>query len=220
MFGPNAYISIEAQEWHTWIRENFKELQDIRSIWDKDLAVKIEIAISEQFNRIFKAAMIGVPDESLFAPSLREGILHRTHNLDLPQAVKDIINNSNKRKTDQKTSNPSTAKRSRTTSIKVTHDNQPPELKMTPDQYRNKATPYIQANKQSIPKYNNDTDECMKYCLLGYCNTDCARKAAHNRVEKGTRRYQRILSLKQAISSSSTSNRNQSGQDFPDGEAN
>jgi hypothetical protein len=40
--------------------------------------------------------MIGVPDELLFASSLREGILHRTHNLDLPQTVKDIINNSNK----------------------------------------------------------------------------------------------------------------------------
>eukprot|EP00956_Cyclotella_meneghiniana_P016825 scaffold26896_cov44-Cyclotella_meneghiniana.AAC.1 len=52
-FGIHSYVALEAEGWTTWISENFIELQEIKSSRDKDLPAKIEIAISEQFNKIF-----------------------------------------------------------------------------------------------------------------------------------------------------------------------
>ena len=44
------YVFLEAEGWVNWIEENFNELQEIKATRDKDLPVKIEVAISEQFN--------------------------------------------------------------------------------------------------------------------------------------------------------------------------
>ena len=208
-FGPLSLIGQEAQSWATWLEENFNELQETRASCDRDLPIKIELAISECFNRTFRTAMLGVPDESLYQDELRDQILRNTAYLHIPHAVKDTLDKATKRKSEQ--SNPQTNKRSRTTSNKVTHDNQPRELLLTQDQYRSKAIPYIQSNKDKLPKYDNSTEDCLKFTLLGYCNPECPRKKAHNKVNKGTKRYDNLLKFKNEIFQASK-------QDFAQGE--
>jgi hypothetical protein len=221
MFGPESFIAIEAASWHNWITENFGDLQEIRTVWDNNLAPKIEISISEIFNRAFRSAMIGVPDESIFNNRLRDGILDRTAHLELPTAVKTALDKprNTKRGTEQPSGNSGgNNKRQRNTGVRIIHDNQPQELKLTPDQYRANVGAYIQSNKDKLPKYDNNTDECMKYAFLGYCNADCPRKASHVKVTRGTKPYESLNKLKQEITRNKPTN--SPASDFQQGEAN
>ena len=218
-FGPHSYTALEADSWNTWIEENFNELQEIKASRDRDLPVKIEVAISEQFNRIFRSAMLGVPTESAFNSVLREGILTSSTYLSIPTAIKTLIEKPNKRKNENNGS-AQTSKKPRGAANKVTHDNQPRELNLTQDQYRSKAIPYIQNNKDKLPKYDNNTDECMKYTLLGHCNGDCPRSRSHTKVNKNTQRYEKLAKLRTDIIQSNPNRQNQRRQDFGQGEEN
>jgi ferredoxin len=186
MFGPNSFIAIEASSWHNLFTENFGDLQEICTVWDNNLAPKIEISISEILNRAFRSSMIGVPDESIFNNKLREEIFDRTAHLELPTAVKAVLDRPKnaKRGNEPPTTNTGgNSKRQRNSGVRVNHNNQPIILKLTPDQYRANVGPFIQANKDKLPKYDVNTDECMKFAFLGYCNGDCPRKAAHVKSE-------------------------------------
>eukprot|EP00956_Cyclotella_meneghiniana_P040920 scaffold209200_cov45-Cyclotella_meneghiniana.AAC.1 len=218
-FGDDSYVHLEADSWVTWIDENFNELQEIKATRDKDLPVKIEVAISEQFNRIFRSSMLGVPTESLFYSNLRDGILNNSTFLTIPSAVKAIVDRSNKRKNENNNNGGPNNKRAKGVANKVTHDNQPKELSLTQDQYRTKAIPYIQQNKEKLPKFDNNTDECMKFTLLGHCNADCPRCGSHKPVKKGTQRHERLVKLRNDILQSNPS-KSQAKQDFVEGEGN
>jgi hypothetical protein len=77
---------------HLGITGSQKTSEKIRTVWDNNfLAPKIEISISEIFNRAFRNSMIGVPDKTIFNNKLREGILNRTAHLELPTAVKAVL---------------------------------------------------------------------------------------------------------------------------------
>ena len=214
-FGESSYFAIEAERWHTWMEENFNELQEIKATTDR-LPVKIEIAVSDNFNRSLRTAMLGVPDESVFQDELRKQILNKTAYLHIPHAISDMLDKSNKRSGDN-TGNPST-KRAKTTANKISHDNQPRDLFLTPDQYRSKALDYIKSNKDKLPKFDNSTEECLKYTLLGYCNNDCPRKKSHCKVNKGTTRFNNLLKFKNNLLSSNPSRPNNARQDFQQGE--
>ena len=197
-FGEQSYVAMEAESWRLWVEENFNALQEIKASRDKDLAVKIEIAISDSFNRIFRTAMLGVPTESMFESELRNGILNNTTYLHIPHTVKEQLDKSNKRKNDNQQQGG--GKRSRNNNNnRVTHDNHPREIQLTQDQYRSKAIPYIQQNKDKMPKFDSNTDECMKFALLGICNLDCQRKKAHVKVSKGTTRFDTLAKIKNEI---------------------
>ena len=218
-FGPNSYTAQEAEGWSTWIDEHFNELQEIKQSRDKYLPAKIEVAISEQFNRAFRSSMLGVPDESIFNSVLREGILTNTTYLDLPSTIKQILEqNSNKRKNESNNSSQPN-KKAKGAANKITHDNQPREITLTQDQYRTKCIPYVKDNRDKIPQYDNNTDECLKFDFLGYCNGDCKRKNAHKRVNKGTRRYDNLVKLRNEILQYSP-NTQDNNQDFGQGEEN
>ena len=219
-FGDESYVALEAGGWNTWIDKNFNDLQEIKASRDRDLPVKLEIAISEQFNRIFRSAMLGVPNESLYHSNVRSGILNKTTYLSIPTVIKEALDkNNNKRKGDNNNNNGGqTNKRAKGAANKVNHDNQPRELTLTQDQYRTKAIPYIQENKDKLPKFDNNTEECMKYTLLGFCNGDCRRKGSHTKVNKGTQRYEKLTKLRNDILQYNPTN--QKKQDFGQGEGN
>jgi hypothetical protein len=158
--------------------------------------------------------MIGVPDESLFDTRILDGILLRTTYLELPNAVRNAMPN-NKRQRDNQAGAQPQQNRQRQGIARVNHDNQPTELKLLPDQYRTNVTPYIQAHKDKVPKYDDITDECLKFCYLGYCNDNCPQSKAHSPVKRGTKRFDLLKQLKANCAQS-----NKPAQDFQKGEEN
>lgn len=216
-FGEESWIHKDASLWAEWIDENFNDLQEIRASRDPDLAAKLEIAISDRYNRILRAAMLGVPDQSLFDTAIMEGILNGTHYLELPSAVQKVLDDQRKRRESPNSSTAQTSgtKRKRQGIVKVSHDNQPQELRISPDQYRAKVTPYLQEHKDKVPKFDQSTDECLKYAYLGYCNPDCPRAKAHSPVRRSTKRFDALSKLKSAFMQTNPSPR----PDFQDGEA-
>jgi len=211
-FGTNSWVYNDATMWVTWIEDNFSTLQEIRAQRDQDLPVKIEIAISDRFNRIFNAAIVGIPDESLFDNRILDGILLRTTYLELPSAVREAIS-SNKRRQEAQPTNQNQNRRQRQGIARVNHENHPLELKMLSDQYRSNVTPYIQTHKDKVPKFDDNTDECLKFCFLGYCNEDCPRSKAHVAIKRGTKRFDILTKLKSSCMQS-----NKPTPDFQKGE--
>jgi hypothetical protein len=164
--------------------------------------------------------MISPPDKALFDDSSKEGIINRTTYLEIPTAIQDMINKTGNRRQNDDT--PASNKRAKTSAIRINHENQPLELQMSSDQYRSKAIPYIQSHKDKLPKFDNTTDECIKYALFGYCNNDCPWKKSHTntKVSRGTSRFDKLNKLKQAINNHNhTPNNNTTKQDFHQGEA-
>jgi hypothetical protein len=126
--------------------------------------------------------MLGVPDQELFNQTMLDRILNRTSYLELPSAVHLALTNSSKRRnksTTNTTNNNSRQTRQRTGIVRVNHDNQPNEIKISSDEYRSKVTPFLQTNKNKVPRFDDTTDECLKFAYLGYCNTDCPRAKAY-----------------------------------------
>jgi hypothetical protein len=80
--------------------------------------------------------------------------------------------------------------------------------------YRDTITPYTTANKTKCPKFNDSTDECLRFCFLGYCNSDCPRKAAHIKVTKGSNRHNTLKTYK----INATKTNKPANQDFQKGE--
>lgn len=216
-FGPESFPSLEAASWNVWLKENFRDLQEIKITRDPDLPLKIELAISDNFNRMFRAAMLGVPDESHFHPQLRENIAHRTAYLEIPSAVQDHLNKNNKRK-QPNDNTPGATKRQRGTATKILHEGQPMELKLTPEQYKTHAIPFLQSNKAKLPKFDPNTDECMKFAYLGYCNNDCPRKAAHKKIQRSSERYNTMKQLRAKIMQTTNPQQAQQQTDFQPGE--
>lgn len=217
-FGDISWTYLSAQTWKQWIDDNFSKLQEIRASRDRDLSVKLELSISDRFNRILRALMISPPDEALFDDSSKEGIINRTTYLEIPTAIQDMINKAGNHRRNNDT--PAANKRNKASTIRINHENQPLELQMSSDQYLSKAIPYIQSHKDKLPKFDNTTDECIKYALLGYCNNDCPRKKSHTKVSRGTSRFDKLNKLKQAINNyNHTPDINTTKQDFHQGEA-
>jgi hypothetical protein len=159
--------------------------------------------------------MLHPPDESFFELRSRDGIINRTTFLEIPFAIQEQLNRtSNKRRAD---SDPGPNQKQSKSNIKVSHDNQPMEINISPEQYQSRATPFLQANKDKIPKFDSSTDECLKFSFLGYCNSDCPRKKAHTKVQRGTKRFDNLLKLKQSIMKSQQTSTSQ--KDFPEGES-
>jgi hypothetical protein len=220
-FGDISWTYLSAQTWKQWIDDNFSKLQEIRASRDRDLPVKLELSISDRFNRILRALMISPPDEALFDDSSKEGIINRTTYLEIPTAIQDMINKAGNHRRNNDT--PAANKRNKASTIRINHENQPLELQMSSDQYLSKAIPYIQSHKDKLPKFDNTTDECIKYALLGYCNNDCPRKKSHTKFSRGTSRFDKLNKLnklKQAINNyNHTPDINTTKQDFHQGEA-
>ena len=216
-YGDLKYLSREAEAWYEWIKENFNALQDTRATCDRDFPAKIELSISNNFNQIHRTAMIGVPDESIFQDQLREQILKNTAYLAIPHAVKEILDGGSSKRQAEGTQSGS-KKRAKTTITKITHENQPRDLLLSTEQYRAKITPFVQANKDKIPKFDNSTDECLKFAFLGYCNSECPRKKAHSKISKGTRRFDQLNKLKNEAMNSNSNRTNSNNQDFQQGD--
>ena len=205
-FGENSWVHRDAAMWTSWIDDNFHELQEIRASRDPELPVKIEVIISNRFNRIFRAAMLGVPDQELFNQTMLDGILNRTSYLELPSAVRLALTNSSKRRnesTTNTTNNNSRQTRQRTGIVRVNHDNQPNEIKISSDEYRSKATPFLQTNKNKVPQFDDTTDECLKFAYLGYCNTDCPRAKAHTTIKCSTKCFENVTQFKNQFTKAS-----------------
>ena len=195
-FGPSSFASIESHAWADWITTHFNELQEIKATRDPLLPARIEIAISDQFNKFFKDAMLGVPDGNAFlASDTRSGILRRTICIDIPLAVQELLNKSS-RKRESPSSNSTQSNNKKAKLDKVKHDNHPLELLVDPETYRNTIAPYLASNRDKCPKFNDSMDECLKYCLTGLCNSNCPRAASHSRVKKGTARFDKLKTFK------------------------
>ena len=162
--------------------------------------------------------MLSVPTESLFYSKIRDGILNNTtfFFLTLPLAVKTALDRNNNKRKNENSNNGQNNKRSKGPGNKVSHDNQPKDIVLTQEQYRTKAIPFIQNNKEELPKYDNNTDECLKFTLLGHCNGDCPQGGSHEKVNKGTQRH-----VRNEILQFNPSKQNQeTKQDFGEGEGN
>lgn len=212
--GNDTWMHRDARMWHEFIRDNFHELQEIRGTRDAELPIKMELTVSDRFNRILRTAMLTVPDESLFDTAILDGILHRTSYLEIPSAVRAVLEASSKKRTAASQNGGQQQRRQRTGIQRINHDNQPTELRITSDQYRNKVTPFIQNNRDKVPKFDESTDECLKYVFLGYCNADCPRCKAHNQVKRGTKRFDALSKLKNSVMKNE-----KHSSDFQNGEA-
>jgi hypothetical protein len=209
--GPNSLIAREANNWAEFIRDNLSELQDIRTHRDPLLPIRIEVAIADEFNRILKAGRLGVIDERHFGDDIRDGILRRTTCIDIPIAIQELLNKQNGNKRQNQTNQPQ-AKKAKLERIR--HDGQPQDLKMEIQPYRDIITPYATANRTKCPKFNDSTEECLRFSFLGYSNSECPRKAAHIKVTKGSNRYNALKAFK----NTATKANKPATQDFQQGE--
>lgn len=165
--GDDTWVHQDAAMLREFVaNSNFDELQEIIGTRDPELPIKMELTISDRYNRICRAAMLTVPDESYFDTTILDGILHRTAYLEIPSAVRVVLDAASKKRPSSTLNGGPQQKRQRNGIQWVNHDNQPSELRLSSDQYRNKVTQYIQNNRDKVPKYDDTTDECLKYTYL------------------------------------------------------
>ena len=61
---------------------------------------------------------------------------------------------------------------------------------------------------------NNGDDECLKFCYLGYCNSDCKRKNNHIPVKPNSDRFNALKTFRNKALEVYNKNKTEGDQDF------
>ena len=203
--GEDSLLYLSTKDFADWLVEHEEVLGEITATYDIKLPTKILFSVGDALNSFFKEGRYSVPSQHwLDFESLKRNLLANQYTINLPPSVTQAFDGK-KRGRDEKNSKDNSRDNKRTV---VQHQNQPIQLKTTKETHNSKITPYIRSDNVSIPKNNNE-EECLRWCYLGYCNSNCLRKGNHVPVKNGSTRCKKLVDFKKkAISHGNNANNN------------
>ena len=178
--GANSLAHLFFEDLTDWIKGNKAMLELRQKTHDPLLATRAESHFTDIFNQFLNDAKHKVPDERILDTSLTKwGLTNGTVKPDINPAILDALNGSNKkkRKRGESTGGQSSNKKGKESLTIVRNENQVKDIKVDKDTFRN----IIHPQNSDGPLHNN-TPECLKFHMLGYCNKGCERGDTHNKL--------------------------------------
>ena len=199
--GENTLVYLASSDISDWVEEHELTLSENAAIFDRDLPTKIAYKVGDAFNNYFKMAKYGVPDERwLDFDQMKMKLAGNEPFIQLPQSVKRLL--EPKRKPDRggggggglPRDEPEEKKRWKVNE----HKNQPRQLKCSQDMHTKVINNLLHNMKNlsiSAPEHEGK-QECLRYCYLGNCNSNCERKDNHTPVKQGTDRFKNLVKFR------------------------
>ena len=178
--GANSLAHLFFEDLTDWIKGNKAMLELRQKTHDPLLATRAESHFTDIFNQFLNDAKHKVPDERILDTSLTKwGLTNGTVKPDINPSILDALNGSNKkkRKRGESTGGQSSNKKGKESLTIVRNENQVKDIKVDKDTFRN----IIHPQNSDGPLHNN-TPECLKFHMLGYCNKGCERGDTHNKL--------------------------------------
>ena len=184
-----------------WIAENEQTLSENTAAFDKHLPAKLLYTIGAQFNSYFNESKFRVPSQKwLDFSTLQNQLMNNQYYITLPDTITKTLEPSKRRREDDpNNNNRDEDQKEKRRMVIQEHKNQPIQLKSSRDFHSKVMVPFMKQLNElnlSIPKFDEDTQECLRYSLLGECNSNCTRKKAHKAVHAGSRRYKQLLEFR------------------------
>ena len=204
LLGNKAIITRATLVWYNWIETNKQHLIEMTQHGHDNLPAKIAQCFDNSMNNYFIASQTGVPSSSILdCSTIMQQILDGTGNIHLYPIVNDAIkqrqngnnrrdNNNNNNNNNNNKNNNSNGNSNRNygqgneRSQRVTHNNQPRSLQVSPQVYAKGVAPAISSRAVTVPQHNG-LGECLRYSLRGYCTEDCMRANNHTAVTQPER---------------------------------
>jgi len=178
--GVNSLAHLFFEDLTDWIKGNKAMLELRQKTHDPLLATRAESHFTDIFNQFLNDAKHKVPDKRILDTSLTKwGLTNGTVKPDINPSILDALNGSNKkkRKRGESTGGQSSNKKGKESLTIVRNENQVKDIKVDKDTFRN----IIHPQNSDGPLHNN-TPECLKFHMLGYCNKACERGDTHNKL--------------------------------------
>ena len=184
-----------------WIAENEQTLSENTAAFDKHLPAKLLYTIGAQFNSYFNESKFRVPSQKwLDFSTLQDQMMNNQYYITLPEPITTILELKRKREEEYNNNDDDEGPEEKKHITIHEHENQPIELKSNRGFYSRIMIPLMKRLNDldlSVPKFDENTNECLNYSLLGECNSNCPRKKAHKPVQTGSKRYEQLLEFRE-----------------------
>ena len=207
--------------WYNWAEANKQHLIEMSQHGHEHLPAKIAQCFDNAMNNYFIAALTGVPSPSILnCSTIMQQILDGTGNIHLYPSVLDAIkqrSNGNSRRDNNNTigntnNNSNNNNRNNSQAKRVTHNNQPRSLFVSPQVYAAGVAPAIASRAVTVPQFNG-RGECLRFALRGNCTEDCPRSINHTPITQ-QERQRNLEKCRRECKTWYTNNKQSGGPDF------
>ena len=225
--GDNSLIFQTADDITNWAIENEQILSDNTTHFDKSLPTKMVYGIGDAFNSYYKMAKYTVPNQAwLNLEDFKMKLLTNQHSSPLPESIQNMTDNKRKRE-DKKgggggnnNNNNNSGNGDENPQKKkfnvVHHSDQPTQLKCSQEMHKkviNEIVYNIDNYDFSCPKHNGE-EECLRYALIGVCNSKCKRHASHKPIPPNSSRFHNMLNFRSKALAEYNKNKKEGDQNF------
>ena len=225
--GDNSLIFQTADDITEWAIENEQILSDNTTHFDKSLPTKMVYGIGDAFNSYYKMAKYTVPNQAwLNLEDFKMKLLTNQHSILLPESIQNLIDNKRKREdkkgggggnnnNNNNSGNGDENPQKKKFNVEH-HSEQPSQLKCSQEMHKkviNEIVYNIDNYDFSCPKHNGE-EECLRYALIGVCNSKCKRHASHKPIPPNSSRFHNMLNFRSKALAEYNKNKKEGDQNF------
>lgn len=203
-FGGNAVISLEHRVVMEWVKSTQRVLKGHQINTDALFIPKLEYLLSTKTTAFLNAAAFGVPSVTLIdSTNVRQMAQDGMLNIALPPVLKSQFETKKKRELEGNNDNNDNNNRDNDNNQgnkrrSIINRDKDAELELTNELYKLTVSKYMRETDNKPPMFNKDCEECMGYHCKGFCFSDCARAASHNKPKNKNRKERLVKFVKEA----------------------